>query len=192
MSTATLLTKLDAVNMALEAIWESPVSTLEVSGLASVATAKRILDETTVSVQSKGWAFNTEYDYPILRDSSLKMPVPLNTLRIDTMGVDNDIDVVQRGTYLYDRVNHTFIFTKTSLNCKLITLIQFEDMPQSARQYIAILAARTFKAKWQNEAPSAASAEETLALTNFEDEEADVGDNNMFNDSWSVANILQR
>lgn len=189
---ASLTTKLDAVNMALESIWEAPVSTLEVSGLASVATAVRILDDLTVSVQSRGWAFNTEYDFPINKDSDGKMPIPLNTLRVDTWGKDKLIDVVQRGQYLYDRENHTFIFTQASLNCKVISLLQFEDLPQTAREYIARLAARTFLSKWQDQPVGQPGVEETLALTNLEDEEADDGDFNVFTGSCSVAQTLQR
>jgi hypothetical protein len=59
---ASLQTKLDAVNQMLEAVWESPVSTLEVSGIASVALAKRVLDESLRSIQSRGWHFNTDLD----------------------------------------------------------------------------------------------------------------------------------
>ena len=190
---ASLTTKLDAVNMALESIWEAPVSTLEVSGLASVATAVRLLDDLTVSVLSRGWAFNTEWDFQINRDSDNKMPIPLNTLRIDSSGVDQDVDVVQRGQYLYDRENHTYLFTdKASIKCKLITLIQFEDLPQTAREYIARLAARTFVSKWLSQPLGAPGVEETLALTNLEEQEADDSDLNMFTDSNSVATTLQR
>lgn len=189
---ATLTTKLDAVNMALESIWEAPVSTLEVSGLASVATAVRLLDDLTVSVLSRGWAFNTEWDFVITKDSDGKMPIPLNTLRIDTSGSDQNVDVVQRGQYLYDREHHTFTFTQASLKCKLITLIQFEDLPQTAREYIARVTARTFVSKWLSQPLGAPGVEETLALTNLEEQEADDSDLNMFTDSNSVAQTLQR
>jgi hypothetical protein len=192
---AALMTKLDAVNKMLEKAWESPVSTLTVSGLASVAMATRILEATSMSIQSTGWTFNTENDFPINRDYDERMPVPYNTLRVDTCGEHDEVDVVNRGGYLYDRKNHRFTFPDHPLlKTKIVLLLDFEDLPQSARYYIALHAARVFHDAWlARETPSAVSFEEQTAQQNMALEETETGDYNLlYSGSYSVGRILAR
>lgn len=187
-----LTTKLDAVNKCLESVWETPVSSLDVSGVASVALAKRIVDATSRLVQSRGWAFNTDHDYTLTPDDDGFINIPTNTLSIDPEGDSVDVDAVPRGTRLYDREDHTFVFTE-SVDVKLVTLLEFDDCPEAFRAYVAIQAARTFRDKWlQKDTPSNPTQEEIEALRNLEDTEADQADLNMFTGSNSVARILDR
>jgi hypothetical protein len=189
---ASLQTKLDAVNQMLEAVWESPVSTLEVSGIASVALAKRVLDESLRSIQSRGWHFNTDLDLTLTPDVNGELALPANTLRVDSYGDDKDRDVAHRGTRLYDRDDHTYVFTKP-IQVEIVYLLEFEECPQCVRTYVALMAERVFKDKFTAAAaPSPITAEEMEALRNVEDQEAQQGDYNMLTGSWSVANILQR
>jgi hypothetical protein len=187
---ASTLTKLGAVNLMLEAIWEAPVASLEVAGLAQVATAKRILDQTSESVQSRPWGFNTEEDYTLVRDVNGKIPLPSNTLKVDAD--DTDVQVVMRGGYLYDKENHTLLFDE-DVDVTITFLLEFEELPPPARRYVALVAARTFAAKWQNQSePGQPTTEEIEALRNVESMEADEGDFNVFTGTWNVARILQR
>jgi hypothetical protein len=188
---AALMTKLDAVNKMLESVWETPVSSLEVAGVGSVAMAKRILDEQSTNVQNEGWTFNTEDRVLLTPDINGEISLPSNTLEVDTVDEDADTDVVQRGTRLYNRGDHTFIFTK-ALYVRLKLLLDFEDMPQVVRSYVAIMASRVFKSKYENSEAGAATAEEVQALSNLRESEGQTGDFNMFTGSWSVANILER
>jgi hypothetical protein len=189
---ASLQTKLDAVNQMLEAVWESPVSTLEVSGIGSVALAKRVLDESLRSILSRGWHFNTDLDITLTPDVNGEMSLPANTLRVDTYGVDKDRDVAHRGTRLYDRDNHTYVFTQ-ALQAEIVYLLDFEECPQCVRTYVTLMAERVFKDKFTAAIqPSPITPEEMEALRNVEDQEAQSGDYNMMTGSWSVANILQR
>ena len=189
---ATLMSKLDAVNKMLESVWEQPVSTLQVSGVASVAMAKRVLDETSTSVQSRGWAFNTEENVTLQPDTDGYINIPNNTLEVDPMGDDRDVNGVQRGTRLYDRENHTFVF-EDAVDVRLITLLEFEDLPQAARFYIAVMASRVFRDQYlQMQAPTAPSPVEVEALRDIEEHEGATNDSNMFTDSYSVACIIER
>jgi hypothetical protein len=187
----SLTTKLDAVNLMLESVWEKPVSSLEVSGVGSVAMAQRFLDRTNISVQTRGWTFNTDPKLTLTPDVNGKIFPPANTLLVDSVDEDQDVDVVLRGTQLYNRTDNTFTFTKP-LKVKLVTLYEFEQIPQSARTYIALMAARMFEAKYEKVAPTQATQEEVDALRTLEQNEADVADLNVFTDSYSVANILCR
>jgi hypothetical protein len=186
-----MMTKLDAVNSMLERVWESPVSSLDTPGVSSVAAAKRILDNTIRNVLARGWTFNTEEDLTLARNADNKIAVPTNALEIDTYGEDADVDVVVRDGFLYDRKEHTFTFTK-NLKVRIKYLFDFEEVPQAARQYIALMAARAFKDYWEHaDSPSSPSHEEHEARRNLEEAEASVGDFNIL-DSYDVSNILQR
>jgi hypothetical protein len=61
-----LTTKLEAVNIMISVIGESPVNTLSGTSVpVTVTQAVHALDETSKAIQSEGWHFNTEYDYPL-------------------------------------------------------------------------------------------------------------------------------
>jgi len=190
--TVSLMTQLDAVNKCLEGIWETPVSTLESSGIESVASAKRVLNSVLRSVQSRGWAFNTDDDLVLTPDINGFIQLPDNTLEVKTQGVDAYKNYVQRGQRLYDRVNHVFTFTQ-AVHVRLISLLDFEDLPSCAREYIGLMAARAFVDKWlQKSTPTAISMEEAEALRDLEESEGQTHSSNMFNDSWSVSSTLER
>jgi len=149
MTTVTTPTsELEAINTILSVIGESPISSLsEISSVADAITAQSILSETARQVQTKGWHFNTEKDFELSPETySKEIIVPTNALRVDPMGADSGVDAVQRGGRLYDRKNHTYQFN-TSIKCDLVILLPFEQLPQAARHYVTIKAARIFQSR---------------------------------------------
>lgn len=188
-----LTTELDAVNVMLDCIGESPVSTLEVSGLADVARARALLNETSLAVQTSGWHFNSEERYQLVRDLDGYITVPPNVIKLEPSEGTSKLDVAQRGSRLYDRKNHTAVFTEDLL-VDLVFFLSWEELPQAARRYITIRAARTFQARelGSDTLHKFSEAEEALALVDFKDAEGATGNYNMFNGSWSVASILDR
>ena len=193
MSTVALTTELEAVNTLLDAAGESPVSSLDSSGLADVAEAKKLLDEQSRLIQSPGWAFNTEYDYPLTPDVDGLINLPTNTLKVDADRTYQNIDVVQRGLRLYDRRNHTYSFTEP-FRGTFVFLLGFSELPQAARHYITVKASRIYQARvlGSDSLHRFSEAEEMEALVAFKDAEGDSGDYNMLSGSWSVASILER
>lgn len=178
----------------MRVIGESPVSTLENTDLADVADAIATLLETSREVQTRGWDFNLEKNYSLPRDDLNQIVVPLNTLRVDVTKLDkHTYDVVQRGQRLYDRKNHTYSFDKT-LKVDLIVLLDFEELPEAARHYITIRAARKFNDRQLTDQATHiyTQADEDVALATLKEAEGDTGDYNMFNGSYSVASILER
>jgi hypothetical protein len=176
----------------LGSVWETPVSSLNVTGIASVSTAVRILDDTIRSVQSRGWAFNTEHEYPLAADVDGFIPLPSNTLNVDPDGTSGSIDGVQRGSRLYDRGEHTFVFTVSPVYVKIILGIDYDDTPETFKQYVSMLAARRFKAEHLSQPEGDATSAEIEALRNLQEAEGDTGDHNVLKDNWSVARILRR
>ena len=142
--THTATSELEAVNVMLGAIAESPVSSLDSLTTLSASTARSMLHEISRAVQSKGWHFNSEDAYPLVRNTDGEI-----TLAPDILSVDLDtyrypsIDVVQRGFRLYDKVNHTYNFD-TDLVADIVSFLPFDQLPEPHRRYITIKAARTF------------------------------------------------
>ena len=134
-----LTTKLEAVNTMIGVVGESPVNTISGSSVpVSVVTALNVLDEVNREVQSEGWHYNTEYEYPLVRNASNKFTLPNNVLKIDTpIDKYTDIDIVQRGSTLYDRKNHTDVFTQ-DLDVTITFELTFEELPQQFRSYITV------------------------------------------------------
>jgi hypothetical protein len=192
MTSTAMLTELEAVNIILQAADEAPVGALELSGLYPLDKAKGILSEASRVIQSMGWKFNTEYGYPVTRDGSGQINLPPNMIRLD---VDDtflsSVDPVQRGLRLYDAKNHTYTFTQ-DLTGTVVFLLEWDELPQPARQYIAIRAARTMQGR--SSIPETtyrySADDETAALLALSEHETQVGDHNMLRDSWSVASVL--
>ena len=141
---ATLTTKLDAVNTMLGYVTEAPVNSIAntTSLPPSAALAKGVIDEVSREVQQDGWHFNTAQDYTLEANASNKFVLPDNVLQVDT--VDTTYDVVQRGTTLFDRKNYTDVFTVDELKVNITFLLEYEELPEQARRYIALKASRMF------------------------------------------------
>ncbi|QBE66838.1 phage tail protein [Pseudoduganella lutea] len=194
MPTATTPTsELDAVNLMLQVIGESPISSLSGPPVVDAVIAQQVLAETLREVQSQGWHFNTEKEYPLVPSfETNEISVPLNTLRVDTIGPDQGIDVVHRGTRLYDRKKHTYEFSRT-LKVDLVVLLPFEELPQAARHYITVKAARKFQARavGSDTLYQFTQADEVEARRIFKKAEGATADHN-FLTGTTVTRILQR
>jgi len=143
--TTAATTELESVNIMLAAIGESPVNTLTGTLPVDVRLAQSTLTEVNKEVQSEGWSFNTEIDVTQQRDSSTQQ-INLSTdiLRIDpNIHQHPTIDAIQRGLKLYDRLNNKYEFDE-DLICTVVYFRTFAEIPEPARRYITIKAARIF------------------------------------------------
>lgn len=142
--TLSATTELEAVNIMLAAISEAPVTTLAVDTIDDAVVALQTLRDFSKAVQAEGWHFNTDYDYPITASGSNEMAYPATAAHADPMDYE-DWDLVKRGTRFYDRENRTFTITSgTVVKFKVVWMLDFEDLPQLWRNYIALGAARRF------------------------------------------------
>lgn len=136
-------TELDAVNTMLGAIGETPISTLDEQPTADVMTSLNILREVSREVQTEGWSWNTEDDYPLMPDSDGHIILPQGTVRVNVPS-HSCLNVIMRGTRLYNRIEHTYKFGST-LRLTITFLLPFEELPEAARRYITMKAARVFQ-----------------------------------------------
>tara|TARA_A100001388_G_scaffold40948_1_gene26250 strand:- start:32156 stop:32770 length:615 start_codon:yes stop_codon:yes gene_type:complete len=144
MSITAATTELEAINIMLAAIGEAPVNKLTGTLPVDVKIAQNLLNEQSKSVQGEGWSFNTEYNVVLTRSANNKINLPANVLKVDVNIHDHpQVDAVQRGLKLYDRFKHTDIFDE-DLKCEVLYFLKFEELPEPARRYINIKAARVF------------------------------------------------
>lgn len=146
MTTTALTTELEAVNLMLSQIDEAPVNSLSTSS-ADVALAKQILDETVRNVLGEGWRFNTSYQFKLVPDIDGKITVN-GVLDIEFCQRSNSIPAL-RGTKLFDAYTNSDVFTDAVTAERIVWLLTWNDLPQPARQYIAIVAARVFQRRLQ-------------------------------------------
>ena len=145
MSVIAATTKLESINIMMAAIGESPINTLQGTLPVDAQLAIDTLHEQDKAVQSEGWSFNTEIDVTLTRHPVEKtIALPTDILRIDpNIHQHPTVDAIQRGLKLYDRINHTFEF-EDDLICTAVYFREFEEIPEPARNYITIKAARIF------------------------------------------------
>lgn len=187
------LSELEAVNIMLATLGESPVSTLNTTGDLHVSVATQMLYDISREVQTVGWHFNTEEDYPLIRDLSSNIPYPNNALSLDVSDdYSSKYDAVMRGGKLYDRKAHSYVFAE-DLKVDIVFFLSWAELPQPARQYIAILAARRFQRRFQGDAQieKDTTMEEALAKAQLEDFDASTRDYNL-GDNYDVFQIIGR
>lgn len=129
---------LDAVNIMLDGIGEDRVNSLD-TGYTESTLAKKVLENTSRSVQAKGWYFNRDINLTLHVDIDGYIPLPLNIL---SLSIDNRY--VQRGVRVYDRIKHTFKIDK-ELKANTIVELDFSELPSIAQSYITTLAAMRFQ-----------------------------------------------
>lgn len=189
MAPITKATKLQAVNTIISNIGQAPVTSLE-SGNPLVEMAEQILDEVSRAVQSEGWVFNTEYEFPFTPDPVTKeIEVPDNVLSIDTNAVTASPVVIRRGK-VYNRHAHTFTFdTKVALD--VVWLLPFDELPEAFRNYITIRAANVFAGRsvGSTEAVRFGEREEILARATALEYDTQQGDYSIFADSKGLVTL---
>ena len=143
--TTVPVNELEAVNMLLAAVGEAAVSSLETATTVDVTQAKNLLSNINREVQQKGWHFNTEWDVVLSLDSDSRIPLGTTVLSIYSPTKMTTIRGREGSPFLYDLSNNTFTWTTSINDAVTITLLDFEDIPQTARQYITTKAARIFQ-----------------------------------------------
>ena len=186
-----LTTKLEAVNIMISVIGESPVNTLSGTSVpVTVTQAVHALEETSKAIQSEGWHF----DYPLVPDSvTSRITLPANILKVDLdPELNTDTDPVQRGTKLYDRKNHRDTWTK-DLKAIITFELEFEELPEQFRHYIAVKSARIFAARFlgSREIEGFALRDEIEAKARAIESDSENVDRTIF-DNYSVLRVLDR
>ena len=133
--------KLTAINAMLATIGEAPINSLTDVGVVDAITAISALDEVTREVLVGGFTFNTDKSYPIPVEGfePWEATVPPNALSV----VPNDKSLTVRSGKVYNTATFSFSHEGiSSFPCTVVWCLEFDELPEVTRQYVAIRAAR--------------------------------------------------
>ena len=191
----TPTTELQSVNTMLSVIGEAPVNSITGTTTVDVSVAKNILDETSMSVQSIGWNFNTHINHTTLAlDSDNKVPLPANCVKADANQAYRNYNYTIRNGFLYDMEKHTDVFTSAPASVDLVLVQQFEHLPEYARRYITTKAARRFASRFigDKEITALIGQDENEALMSFHQADSQESDINILNGDSNTFSIINR
>jgi hypothetical protein len=197
MAILSATTELEAVNSMLGSIGQAPVNTLNVVGIKDVSVARQFLTRTLRQVQTRGWNFNTDEDYDLTPDVNGIIAIPAGALSVDAMSVGDDVTTRREPTSgimaLYNKADRTFVFP-AAVPCKVIWGFPFEDLPETARNYVATAAGRRFQAQIVGSPILDRFEEEDVmsAWMMMDREERRTRDTNMFRRNARLQNIMNR
>lgn len=137
-------TELNAVNAMLATVGEAPINTLEDLGVVDAITARSTLQEVTRELLVQGYTFNTDEGFPITPEGfePFEAKIPPNALSV----VPTDQTLTVRGDRLYDTSRFSFNFQGyDAIPCQIIWGLEFDELPEVTRQYVALRAARRFQ-----------------------------------------------
>lgn len=191
--TTSTTTKLEAVNVMMTSIGETPVNTITSATTTDVSIAISILDNVNREVQSVGWHFNSDQDYQLTPNTSNQIELPSNCLRIDTSGASANKDYVERARKLWDRKKHTYTLTDEIVYVDIVWFLDFTEIPEAAKRYITIRAARLFQDRMlaSDLLHRFHQVDELQALSVLKEAEGDTRDHSIFN-NYDVARTLDR
>lgn len=140
----TPTTELAAVNTMLSGIGEAPVNSLSET-TTDVAVALNVLAEVSREVQTEGWQWNTEDDYPLTPASDGRIKLHPSIIRVHFREPDAR-ELVIRGQYVYNRNTHSYLFDKDiTIKVTVTLLLPFEQLPESCRRYVTLRSLRVFQ-----------------------------------------------
>lgn len=142
-------TELEAVNEMLMSIGQAPVSTLAISGIQDVNIAKAVLARVQRFVLLYGFDFNTDAEYTLTPDIDGYLKVPEGVLRIDPH--EKYSELIARthpteGRMIWNKADKSWEFTDP-VDFKIVWGTPFDELPESAKAYVAIAAARKFQSQ---------------------------------------------
>jgi hypothetical protein len=183
----TKTTLLQAINTMLSAVGEPPVNALTTQRADSLI-AQTILEEVCREVLTYGWHFNSEDKIVLSPESGTNyIYVSDSVVRIDMDVAYRSYDVVIRGNRLYNRVTNSYEFFEP-ITVQRVILMDFDEMPETAKRYVTIRAARIFQDRMvgANTLHAFTAQDEISALARLSEYESDIGDYTIFDspDVW--------
>lgn len=137
---------------------EAPLNTLEDPHPFRGACLSA-LDNESQSIQAAGWWFNRE-NLTLSPQTNGRISLPGDAIEVRT---DSRFHV-QRGRYLYNTDDGTLIFDKP-VEALIIRLVPFEELPESAAQYIAACAVLYFQQNYDGDSTKMRALEQERSIT---------------------------
>jgi len=150
----TRFTEVEAVNRILSTVGGEKVAAL--SSLSFTADAAyNALRDAMRDLMSHRWGFNTEADVEFTPNGSNEIDLSTSGYTgtyiscIDLEPVNaGSLDVIIKGTKLYDRTTHSYTaFTGSLYKATVSYYLQWEDIPEPVKSYVTAMAAKDFQAQ---------------------------------------------
>lgn len=143
---------LDVVNEMLGTMGEAPLNTLDDPHRFRGACTST-LNKLSRSTQAKGWWFNREVLElaPSALSSEIYVPGDTINVRYPRQNLMAPVrNIVQRGRRLYDLDGGSYVFT-SAVTLEIIRLVPFQELPETAAQFIADQAVLQFQSKYDGD-----------------------------------------
>lgn len=183
----TKTTLLQAINTMLSAVGEPPVNSLTAQRADSLI-AQTILEEVCREVQTYGWHFNTEDNVVLSPETGTNyIYIGDSVARVDMDTAYQNYDIVVRGNRLFNRKTNSYEFLE-EIKVTRVILMDFDEMPEPAKRYVTVRAARIFQDRMvgANTLHAFSAQDEISALARLSEYENETGDNTIFDspDVW--------
>lgn len=178
--------ELDAVNDILASVGESPVTSLAGSH-PLLESAQRFLAQASKREQAKGWWFNTRLR-TLDQDGGGEVALPADVLSADPTYRPDDFTV--RAGKLFDKENGTFVIG-ADVECAVVELLDFEDLPETAAAYFVALACHRFAKGYDADTTKLNQLKDEVgqALVPFKAEHIRASDVNLFASGTTAQNL---
>jgi hypothetical protein len=137
------ITELDAVNIMLRNIGESPVAVLGPTAKPTAQNAQAMLAEESIRVASKGYNYSTERNLKLSPNTAGEILLPDNILSFHPTGSSAALDIQEDGGKIYNSRDNTFKFDQP-IYVEAVLAKPFRNLPQPVRWFVAISAAMRF------------------------------------------------
>lgn len=176
--------KLGMVNQCLLSIGQRPLSEGTLINELPIGSdgriASDIISNVMREVQTRGWYFNTDKDFEFAPDITGFIIVPPTLLRMDPGKTPGRSKYMLKGNRIYNMQDQSYVFT-SAIKADAIWLTDYEILPFSAFQYIALRSARLFQQQVLGsvEVTKISMMSEEEAITSLEREDLQYKDLNL-------------
>ena len=195
----TPTTQKDAVDVMLSCLGVSPQMREEDAPNSEVALATQILDDVLADVQTQGWAFNREPNFPLTPQEDGRIILPPSLLKIERV---HHLPQLRERTqsqgktmakYLYDTERHTFFINQTVM-ADVVWRFTFEEVPEAYRRYVIVRAARIFQDRALGSSTLHAFSErdELVALSALKNADNELHNPNFLSGNFYFHELLER
>ena len=127
-------------------------------------------------------------------DSDNKIPLPSNCVKIDANKSNRHLNITIRNGFLYDMEKDTDVFASVPNSVDIVLVQQFEHLPEYARRYITMKAARRFASRFIGDTTitQLIGQDENEALVAFQQSESQESDTNILNGDSGTFSIINR
>ena len=189
---SAITTELQAVNTMLMVVGEITVSAIDVSDSYEVNVAQDILAEVVRELSQESNFYNTEDDVTLSANGSSEYVLTSDIVQFIPNSAS--IKAVPRNGKLWNLETGSYTFTQATIDGRKVYLLNFADLPEAAKRYVTIRAARIFADRFVgSQSIRAFSLQDELeAKALFMSNEAAMDRINMVTDSYSVVKTVMR